>query len=109
MKATPVFINGKDYPVKYGFAALRAFTDKTNTNLGELSALGDNMTISQAIALVWAGLKDGARVMKQDFNLSLDDVADLLDEDHDAMTKVLKVFELSMSKPSQKKNKKKVK
>ena len=109
MKATPVFINGKDYPVKYGFAALRAFTDQTNTNLGELSALGDNMTITQAIALVWAGLKDGARVMKQDFNLSLDDVADLLDEDHEAMTKVLKVFELSMSKPSQKTNKKKVK
>mgnify|MGYP003133229946 CR=1 FL=1 len=108
MKATPVFINGKDYPVKYGFAALRAFTDKTNMSLGELSSLGENMTISQAIALVWAGLKDGARVMKQDFNMTIDDVADLLDEDQEAMTKVLKVFELSMSKPDMKKNKKKI-
>ena len=107
MKATPVFINGKDYPVKYGFAALRSFTDVTNMSLGGLSNLGSDMTISHAIALVWAGMKDGARVMKQDFTMSLDDVADLLDEDEEAIQKVLKVFEMSMSKPNMKKTKKK--
>tara|TARA_A100001201_G_scaffold32268_1_gene34726 strand:- start:5604 stop:5930 length:327 start_codon:yes stop_codon:yes gene_type:complete len=107
MKATPIFINGVDYPVKYGFAALRAFSDVTGTNLQELSSLGDNMTITQALALVWAGLKDGARVMKKDFDLSIDDVADLIDEDQDAMNKVLAVFQDSISSPSKKPTKKK--
>ena len=107
MKATPVFINGVDYPVKYGFAALRAFTDVTGTTLQELSKLGDSMTTTQALALVWAGLKDGARVMKKDFDLSIDDVADLIDEDQEAMNKVLAVFQDSLAQPSKNKTKKK--
>lgn len=109
MNVDVVFIAGQDYPVKYGFAALRAFSDITGTTLGDLGKLGDEMTITQAIALVWAGLKDGARVMKQDFVLTLDDVADLMDEDADAMAKVLKIFEKSLTKPAKNKTKKKVK
>tara|TARA_Y100000004_G_scaffold141779_1_gene161257 strand:+ start:1932 stop:2264 length:333 start_codon:yes stop_codon:yes gene_type:complete len=106
-KATPIFIAGQDYPVKYGFAALRAFSDATGTTLGDLGSLGDNMSITQALALVWAGLKDGARVMNQEFVLSIDDVADLMDEDDEAMTKVLKVFQDSLAKPTKSKGKKK--
>lgn len=105
MKATPVIINGKDYPVKYGFAALRHFSDVTGTTLGQLGELGQDMTITQAIALVWSGLKDGARVTKQEFTLELDDVADMLDEDQEAMTKVLKVFEQSLAQPKGSKKK----
>ena len=92
MKATPVFINGKDYPVKYGFAALRKFSDITGTTLQELDGLANKMTLTQAIALVYAGLADGARVTKTEFNLTLDEVADLMDEDSEAMTSVLNVF-----------------
>lgn len=92
MKAKPVFIDGKDYPVKYGFAALRKFSDLTGTTLQELDKLSTSMTLTQAIALVYAGLADGARVTKTEFNLSLDEVADLLDEDSEAMTNVLNVF-----------------
>ena len=92
MKATPVFINGKDYPVKYGFAALRKFSDITGTTLQELDGLANKMTLTQAIALVYAGLADGARVTKTEFTLSLDEVADLMDDDNEAMTNVLNVF-----------------
>ena len=106
-KATPVFINGKDYPFKYGMAALRAFSDATGITLGELGSIGSNMTITQALALVWAGLKDGARVTQKDFKLSIDDVADMLDDDEDAMTKVLAVFEHSLGKKKPSKVKKK--
>lgn len=109
MKATPIFINGKDYPVKYGFAALRAFSDVTGTTLNELNQLGKTMTITQALALVWAGLKDGARVMNKEFDLSIDDVADLMDEDDQAMNKVLEVFTASLAKPTKSKGKKKAK
>ena len=103
MKAKPVIIAGKDYPVKYGFAALRAFSDVTGTTLGELGSLGESMTITQAIALVWAGLKDGARVTKMNFDLELDDVADMLDEDEKAMEKVLAVFTDSLAGAGNKK------
>tara|TARA_B100000795_G_scaffold211818_1_gene165457 strand:- start:954 stop:1292 length:339 start_codon:yes stop_codon:yes gene_type:complete len=101
MKATPVKINGEVYPVKYGFAALRAFSDVTNTKLSEMDSLGSNMTFTQAIALVWAGMKDGARVSKEGFALDLDDVADLLDEDEKALERVLKVFSDNLSKNSE--------
>jgi len=109
MKATPIIIAGKDYPVKYGYAALRHFSDATGTTLGDLGTMGESMTITQAIALVWAGLKDGARVTKTEFDLDLDDVADLLDEDEKAMEKVLKVFGESLAPKSKKKALKKVK
>lgn len=109
MKATPIIINGKDYPVKYGYAALRHFSDATGTTLGDLGTMGETMTITQAIALVWAGLKDGARVTKTEFNLGIDEVADLLDEDEKAMEKVLAVFGNSLAKPAAKKKAKQVK
>jgi hypothetical protein len=107
MKPTPVFINGKDYPVKYGFAALRIFTEATGTNLKGLQALGEEITMTQALALIWAGLKDGARVMNVEFNLSIDEVADLIDEDQEAMNRVLAVFQESLA--PEKKGKRKTK
>tara|TARA_R100001369_G_C3315031_1_gene167952 strand:- start:320 stop:649 length:330 start_codon:yes stop_codon:yes gene_type:complete len=109
MKAKPIIISGKDYPVKYGYAALRHFSDATGTTLGDLGTMGESMTITQAIALVWAGLKDGARVTKTEFDLDLDDVADLLDEDDKAMERVLSVFSESLAPKSKKKALKKVK
>lgn len=109
MKAKPIFIDGKDYPVKYGFAALRIFSEATGTTLNDLAKLGDNISITQALALVWAGLKDGARAMGTDFELSIDDVADLLDNDQEAMEKVLEVFQDSLAKPEKGKRKKKAK
>ena len=103
MKATPVKIAGKVYPVKYGFAALRAFSDVTGTTLSEMDKLGNDMTFTQAIGLVWAGLKDGARVTKEEFNMDLDDVADLLDADDEALENVLKVFTDSLAPEAPKK------
>ena len=107
MKAKPIFIDGKDYPVKYGFAALRIFSEATGTTLNDLAKLGDNISITQALALVWAGLKDGARAMGTDFKLSIDEVADLLDNDQEAMEKVLAVFQDSLATPEKGKRKKK--
>tara|TARA_R100001244_G_scaffold106202_3_gene78729 strand:- start:458 stop:796 length:339 start_codon:yes stop_codon:yes gene_type:complete len=100
MKAVPVKINGEVYPIKYGFAALRAFSDVTNTKLSDMDKMASNMTFTQAIGLVWAGLKDGARVSKKDFDLDLDDVADLLDEDDQALERVLKIFSDNLSQGS---------
>jgi len=103
MKATPVRIAGKVYPIKYGFAALRAFSEATGTTLAGIDKMVKEMTFTQAIGLVWAGLKDGARVTKKPFNMDLDDVADLLDEDDKALLNVLKVFTDSLAPAEPKK------
>jgi len=96
MKATPVKVAGKMYPIKYGFAALRAFSDVTGTTLKDMDQLAVNMTLTQAIALVWAGMKNGARVTGEEFSLELDQVADLLDEDADGLGNILDIFVQSM-------------
>jgi|TARA_Y100001973_G_scaffold78272_1_gene114870 hypothetical protein len=109
MKATPIKVAGKFYPIKYGFAALRAFSDVTGTTLKSMDQLAANMTLTQAIALVWAGMKDGARVTGEEFSLELDDVADLLDKDGDGLGRVLDVFVQSMEPPATNKGTKKKK
>ena len=54
--------------------------------------LGNDMSLDDAIQLIYAGLKDGSRVSGQECSLSVDDVADLLDEDFEALNKVLEIF-----------------
>jgi len=93
-------VNGTDYPVKYGFNALRLFSNQTGIGLDELSKLQDSMSIDYAIALIWAGLKDGARVEKIEFNMTMDDVADLLDEDQTIIEQCVAYFVESFIKPS---------
>ena len=110
-KVQPIKIAGKARPIKYGFAALRAFGDATGLTLKDINAIGEDISFTQAIALVWAGMKDGARVTKEPFILTLDDVADLLDEDNDALGRVLEVFASSLGtndvEPTKKPRKKK--
>ena len=87
-----VVIAGKNYPVKFGFNALRLFGNETGKTLAEIMSLNNNIGINDAIALMWSGLKDGHRVEKTPFNLTMDDVSDLLDADQSALTKVMDVF-----------------
>ncbi len=88
-----IIINGKDFPVRYGMAALMDFTKKTNIKVNELDKLGQEMTIEAAIALCWAGLKNGARKAGKEFELTLLDVADLIDDDESVITKCMEIFQ----------------
>ncbi len=87
-----IIINGKNYPCRFGMAALMDYTKLTNKKLNDLASLGNEMTIEDAIALCWSGLKDGARKAKKSFDLEPVDVADLIDEDEDAINKIMDVF-----------------
>jgi len=95
-----ILINGTEHPVKYGFNALRLFSNQTGIQLDQLSQLQDSMSIDYAIALIWAGLKDGARVQKVEFDMTLDDVADLLDEDASIIEQCVAYFVESFVKPT---------
>ena len=101
-----ILVNGKQYPVKYGFNALRLFSNETGIGLNELTQLQDSMSIDHAIALIWAGLKDGARVEKIEFEMSMDDVADLLDEDATLIEQCVAYFVESFVKPADENEKK---
>jgi hypothetical protein len=98
-----VKIAGKEYAVKYGFAALMEFTDMLNISMNELESIGNNMSLTNAVSLIWCGLKHGARSEKKEFGMAIEDVADLLDDDMKAMEKVLAVFAESFGEEEEKK------
>jgi len=87
-----VKIGGEERPVKFGFAALMQFTDATGYKLADLDKIGESLSLSEALELVRAGLKQGARVEKESFNYELEDIADWLDESPEALEQILAIF-----------------
>jgi hypothetical protein len=92
-----VEIGGKLRPVKFGFAALMEFTEANGYTMADLDTLGESMKLKDALFLVWCGLKHGARVEKQAFEETIEEVADWLDDQPEAMENVLNVFAQSFS------------
>ena len=90
-------INGESYPVRFGFAALMTFSKKTGIKLEDLDELSEGIDLYTAVALLWAGLKDGARKEKKQFTLSVEDIADLLDDDVEVLTTALELFAQSFA------------
>ena len=86
--------NGKMAPFccRFGMNTLRLFTSMSGIPLNEIEKIGENMDLDTAIQLAFCGLKDGHRKAGKDFNLTLDDVADLMDYDMDSLTKIMDVF-----------------
>tara|TARA_R110001599_G_scaffold51993_2_gene145630 strand:+ start:321 stop:668 length:348 start_codon:yes stop_codon:yes gene_type:complete len=92
-----VDIGGKKLPCRFGMAALRKYSKETKTTLAQLSEIGNDMTLDNAIVLVWCGLSDGARVKNVPFSYSIDDIADLLDGNINALEEIFSVLEEHMS------------
>ena len=84
--------NNKRFPLRFGFNALREFSRVTGMPLAMLSSLQNDITLDQAITLVWCGFKDGARKDKMPFKMAVDDVADLLDDDATILEKAFDIF-----------------
>lgn len=93
-------VGEKTYPVKYGFNALRMFCNESGIELQDLEQIASSMKIDHAINLVWAGMKDGARIEKQDFDLTPEDIADLMDEDNTLINQCMELFVASFIKPN---------
>jgi len=92
-----VIINGKDYPVRFGINSLRLFCRDTNRSLADLDKLGEGISLDDACYLILNGIKDGSRVSGQECSLNVDDVADMLDDDFEALNKVLEIFSSQFS------------
>ena len=105
MKYTFTKIGDKEYPVKFGFNSLRKYSAKTNTSLADLDKLGQEMNLDNALTLIFCGVEDGYRAAKQDFNLTMDDLADLIDDDFDAIGRCMEVLAEQMGGNTGKKQK----
>ena len=74
-------IGGKSRPVRFGWNATADFSDAAGLSLADLNELSDKtLSIRKLTIMVWAGLKDGARKEKQDFEASVEDIGDWIDE-----------------------------
>jgi len=87
-----VILNKKDFPIRFGMNALRIYCKKTNTSLQDLDKLGEDLSLDKACQLILAGLQDGARVAGKDFDLTVEDIADILDDDMEALQKCFDIF-----------------
>ena len=91
-KTQNIKLNGSEYPVNFGLWTLRCFCKEYALKLGDLQNLTENMDFDVMIGLAYHGLKGGARIKKQKFDLTPVAVADLLDQDEEGFEKVMSVF-----------------
>lgn len=104
-----ITIGDKDFPIKFGFNALRNYSVMTNTSLADLQKIGSNMDLNSALTLCYCGIKDGCRVSKQKLNLTIEELADLFDGNYDCLESVFEVLGRQMSDGFEKKKKAKQK
>ena len=102
---TFVEIGEKKYPIKFGFNSLRKYSMKTGTTLAQLNQIGDNMGLNDALVLIHCGIEDGYRAAKQECELSIDDLADAMDGDMEAISRCMEVLAQMMGGNNEKKQK----
>jgi hypothetical protein len=105
MNYTFIEINKKKLPIKFGFNALRKYSSKTKTSLQDLDKLGTDMTLDDALNLIYCGIEDGYRAAKQECELSIDDLADLIDGDFDSIGRAMEILAEQMGGDNEKKPK----
>lgn len=101
---------GKEYYIRFGFNALRIFSNENNMSLTDMDKLGQEISLQQTLSLIHVGFREGHRKMKLPFELTIDDVADLLDDDPTLMQRSLQIFQEHIGNfaPQGSKGKKKV-
>tara|TARA_R110002020_G_scaffold294252_1_gene510108 strand:+ start:1398 stop:1727 length:330 start_codon:yes stop_codon:yes gene_type:complete len=99
MKYELITIGGKERAIRYGFWALAQFCDLCNIKLSQLTQLEQDLDLKKAIYLIYVGLQDGARKSGTAFDLTVEDVADFIDEDETIISKALEIFGKFQAKP----------
>ncbi len=93
---------GETRPVKYGWAALAEFGKLSGVNFANLEKIEGELDFEGVLAIIYVGLKHGARADGKEFTYTMNDVGDLLDEEDDFNAKLqefLDVFTEQMPQP----------
>jgi len=105
MKKIP--IGGELRPLHFGMTALAEWCELTNSKLNDLSKLGDEMGLQDAIQLIYVGLKHGARMENREFKYTYEKVGDWIDvEGMQVFTEAMEAFTDQMAKVSNEKKQK---
>ena len=75
----------------------------TNTSLPDLDKMGQEMTLDNALILMYCGIEDGYRAAKQQMKLSVDDLADSIDSDFNAIARCMEILGEMMGQVNEKK------
>lgn len=94
--ANEIVSNGKTYYFSFGMAALSRFCEAENLGISDLGQLAEGMTPLRALNMIHAGLKDGYRREGVPFDITLDDIGDIVDEDPDFMAKCMELVTKAM-------------
>lgn len=87
-------IAGKQYPVKLGHNALSLFEQQTKISIMEI---GDKMSMTAILQLMYIALKEGARKTNQELTIkSFADLCDLADETQGLIEDFSKLMESSL-------------
>ena len=106
MKYEILEIGNKEFPVRFGFNALRKFSLKTGATMNDLNKISTGeVTFNDAFCLIYCGIEDGHRASKQKFTLNLDDVTDLFDGNIGAMEEAFAILARAMTDNNEKKPK----
>tara|TARA_R110002020_G_scaffold731_4_gene3643 strand:+ start:6765 stop:7121 length:357 start_codon:yes stop_codon:yes gene_type:complete len=94
-------INGNDYPIRFGFNALREYSKITGATMQDLNKLANGeTTFNDAFALIYCGMKDGARKAKKEFRYSIADITDLFDGNLESMEEAFEILGRAMEESS---------
>lgn len=94
--ATEITSNGKIFYFSFGMAALSRFCEAENLSINDLGQLAEGMTPLRALRLIHAGLKDGYRREGKAFELDIDDIGDIVDNDPDFIGACMDIVTNSM-------------
>ena len=98
-----ITIGKEDHPIKFGFNALRKYSKMTNRSLADLDKLGQEMSLDNALIFMYCGIEDGYRASKQEMKLSVDDLADSIDGDFNAIARCMEILGEMMGQVNEKK------
>lgn len=99
---TEIKFGGEKRPVKYGWAAIAEFGKLTGVNFANLGTIEAELDLEGILAIIYVGLKHGARAEKKEFTMTLETVGDMLDEEEDFNEKLqefLNAFTDQMPQP----------
>ena len=100
-------IGDKEYPVKFGLNALALFCDEVGLKLGELDKIGAGSSLMDILRLTYWGMKDGARSEGKPFDLTVENIADLFDDDPSGyIVRIVNIFKKQFTGNPQKPAKK---
>jgi hypothetical protein len=83
-------------PFSWGMAALTRFCEDNNLTLNDFSQMGNDMRPSALLSLIWHGFNDGHRKERKAFELTVDDIADMIDESPGLMERCMEAVANSM-------------